>query len=181
MPADADVVWLLGEGWIRVPGGNWQTVDDAGAVVGTSLLGFYATPSFFIHQYRFSDPVLPAHDTASIEGTEAKQVILRRDEVIAIIMEIARETLPNQETVDVSQQNRELIQENAREALPDDFEVEVWIAEEQGYPVRIIVTFSVSTGDEGFLISVFPAGARVTLQIDITDTDTGATVEPPIP
>ena len=71
------------------------------------------------------------------------------------------------------------IQEDAMEALPEDMVIETWIALDGSYPVRTVITLTIPAGDEGMLVGMFPPSSSVRLQMDITDPDAEADIEPP--
>lgn len=186
MPAEADIVSVDGQRWIRPAGEGWQPVTrsssiDIARAQALDLRHFYATPSLFLHFYRFDDPLLPTEDSAKIQGIRAKKVVLDRDDVIDAVSKSVGVSLPDQGTYELTDQDRSSIQEDADEALPEDFTIEAWIAEDEGYPVRLVVDFTVTTGDEGLLVGTFPPGARVHLQMDITDPKADVQITPPLP
>jgi hypothetical protein len=191
LPREVEVVLAQPEAWFRTPGGEWQKPDCAASpspsfdngdpciLTGLAILSVYATPSFFLHVYRFDDPVFQAHDSAEIHGVRAKQVRLNRDDILEFVLQITGAKIPGQGQRLLSEDERREFQEDGSEGLPTDFAIDAWIAEGEGYPVRLVVDFTVPSGDEGLMVGTLPPGASVHLQMDITDPDADVTIEPP--
>ena len=181
MPASAEIIAANGEFWLREPGEAWAAVESASGERQTAmvLLNFLATPTFYLHIYGFEDLELSASGTETIGGVEAARVRLEREDIVRLISGLSTITVPDGQEVEISGDDRTDIENDALGGLPEDFVVETWIGKQNGYPVRISVTFTVPEGDEALLVREFPGGSKISLQMDITDTDVIVDIEPP--
>ena len=185
LPGELELINIGGELWVREPGGEWlqPLLEDAsglGAFAASPLLILtsFGSPPLYLGLLDFDSLRLPtAGGAEDINGVSARPVRLDKAAIINLLgqgtflSDEEGEPVPNSD-----------VQQDAQEALPEDMVVQTWIAEDGGYPVRIIVTLSVPKGDgaegaEAFLI--WPAPVSIRLQMDITDTNIDVEIEPP--
>ncbi len=185
LPGELELINIGGELWVREPGGEWlQPLEDASGLGAFAagpllLLTSFGSPPLYLGLLDFDSLRLPtAGGAEDINGVSARPVRLDK---AAIINLLGQGTVLSGDEEGEPEANTD-VQQDAQEALPEDMVVQTWIAEDGGYPVRIIVTLSVPKGDgaegaEAFLI--WPAPVSIRLQMDITDTNIDVEIEPP--
>lgn len=180
LPSQIEVIDVGGgEVWWREPGDDWQAAAQETRTPFLMLNGL-GTPWFYLEAFHFDPLRVPAARAVDvINGASARRVRLDKAGVIGLLPQLTAVGVGDMDQV-VSDEDIADVQRNARENMPEDMVIEVWIAEEGGYPVRLVITFSEGQEEEeGFL--VFPPPLSVRLQIDITDPDADVDIEPPLP
>lgn len=180
LPPEADVIATdASRYWLREPDGEWAAVQFDGGERYNSLgmLNGLATPPIYLSYFVFGGLELVSDGQEEIRGLDTARVRLDREEIIALVPGLTHLSVPDQGLVSLPDEAAADFQQEAIESLPDDFAVETWVAKAGGYPVRIVIEFTVD--EEGSFATQFPDGARVRLQMDITDTDADVDIQPP--
>ena len=176
LPLEVEVIAVGGQIWTREAGGAWQEADGYDGIGPFTLLIVAGTPQLYLTFFNFDSLRLPAAGPAeTVNGVRARPVRLDKAALIELLAQgtvcaggLTEEppcTPPWQDT-----------QQHTQEALPDDFVVETWIAEEGSYPTRTVVSFSL---DESEFFFAFAPSQSIRLQMDITDADIDVEIEPP--
>ncbi len=179
LPAEADLIFLDPQIWLREPGGAWQE-PDWGAVDSSALMNFgvLGTPWFYLETYGFERLRLPAEQSVdTINGVRAQRVQLNKSDVIALLLQLTSGNV-GETTYRATDEDIAGVREGASENMPEDMVIETWIAEDGRYPVRLVITFTVSDSGEGSM-GVFPPLSSVRLEMDIAEPDADAVIEPP--
>lgn len=164
-------------------GGEWQPGIEPGGDSYDPLLLFssYATPRFYLEALRFESLALPvSRSLEEVNGVEAYPVRLDRQGIIGV-MEQGTELKRYPFAWDEHNPIVPYLSENAQQVLPSDFLIELWFAEEGGYPARILFSYSIDEGESCALCWAFRSPMSLRLQMDITDTKADVDIQPPIP
>lgn len=175
LPLDAEVIAVGSRIWTREAGGDWQEVQESDGFGPFTLLIITGTPQFYL-SFKFDSLRLPpAGRVEMVNEVRARPVRLDKAGLIEVLAQgtgcAGAEEPPCTPAAWQYTQQTQM-------ALPEDFVVETWIAEEGSYPVRIVITFSLDEDDGGFFVFTGPQSVR--LQMDITDTDIDVEIEPPV-
>jgi hypothetical protein len=174
LPGEIEVVQIGETMWVRQEGEDWvQLRQDETAIFFLPLLTLTSagSPSFYLNALEFGSlRLVAARPAEDVNGVSAVPVRLDKAALIDLLGQGIIRGAEGEPNTD--------IQENAQGALPEDIVVETWIAEEGGYPARIVIDLSTKESDEGFLLWRSPVSIH--LQMDITDTDIAVNIQPPV-
>ncbi len=161
-PSELEII-IIGEySWAREPGGSWES-------------GFYqivrlASPSFYLEALEFETFRLsPTGSAEMVNGVEAYLVKLNKADVLELLSQATEFTF------DPDTMERTI--DNADGWLPEDFELDVWIAADGSFPVRLEIEMSGGSNGFGFIESA----TRLQLRTDLTDIGVDVDIEPPLP
>lgn len=167
----------------RDPGGAWQPGVEEGYETLDPLVMFrlYATPWFYLDALHFQELRLPVSGPAErINDTAAVPVRLDKSGIVDVLGQ-GSEYKRYAEEWDEHEPTFPGLAENAQQVLPSDFEVDIWFAEDDGYPVRIVFDYTIGPDDSCALCWGFEDPLALRLQMDITDPDADVEIEAPIP
>lgn len=180
---EMEIIVIGEKAWWREPGGEWQAGFEPGGDSVDPLVTFssYATPWFYLEALRFEALALPVSGPVeTVSGVRAYPVRLDKAAIIDVMRQGTELKVYPDEEADYNPVFPG-IGENAQQVLPQDFSVEVWFAEEESYPARIVFDYSIDEGETCALCWGFARPMTLRLQMDITDPDANVQVEPPFP
>jgi hypothetical protein len=151
---DAEIFVSGREAWAREPGGSWERRDFYSAVAPL------VSPWFYVEALEFNTLRLsPSGSAETVNGVEAYPLSFDKGAILELM------TQATEFTFDPDTMERTI--DNAAGWLPDDFELEAWIAVDGSYLLRLEI--AMSGGSDGF--GLVQDAERVKLRIDITDLD----------
>jgi hypothetical protein len=186
-PLDATEIVNIGTyAWWRKPGGAWQPGIPKGYEQEDPLVSFrqYATPWFYLNAFLFNTLSLPVNGGAEqINAVQAVPVRLDKQGIIDALGQGGDVKMYPDETHEpvATPKVPTSIIENARQVLPANFTVDVWFAQKELYPSRIVFEYDITKDDPKTLTFGFKPPFHLRLQMDITDPHADKSVEPPLP
>ena len=171
-----EVIVIGEEVWWRQSGNAWQPGIPPGSDSNDPLLilSTYTSPRFYLEQLIFESLLIPvAGEVQSVNGVRAFPVRLDKSAILGLVPQGSgvRDVLGQ------SPDNVEIIDQ----VMPENILIETWLAEDGGYPVRIVVAYSVEEGESCSFCFGFERPLTLRLQIDITDPAADVKIEPPLP
>lgn len=172
--------------WWRAPGCDWQPGIPKGYESSDPLVYFrqYATPYFYLDAFLFDTLSLPVSgDAEDINGVRSIPVTLDKQAIIEVLRqggEVHMYPDSTHEPIASPRPSQGLI-DNVNQVVPQDFAVNVWFAEDDLHPTRIVFEYDITEDDYSTLSFGFQSPLHLRLHMDITEPKSNEEIDPPIP
>lgn len=179
-PSDTEIIVIENAVWWR-DGDEWLPGIEEGYERIDPLVDFrsYATPWFYLDALFFDTLSLPASDKSEeINGIDSVHVHLDKRGVIDVL-EQALDIYLYPENPDEEPRTTKGVSATLGERLPDDFNIDVWFAEDGLYPTRILFDYTITEEDFSDLAFVGEVPLTLRMQMDITDRNVDVEIERP--
>ena len=169
-PGHAEITAIGGQVWLKDGDGQWQPADASTAAALLLFLNNVAPP-FFVNGLTFDSLKLTTSGSDTINGVDVHHVRLDKDALVG--------TLDQGSFTKEGDKDPVIVREDTLAFLPDDTVIDVWLDAADQHPVRIVVSLSAAEDDEHARDFFLEKPFDIHLQLDITDPDAKADIQPP--